>query len=432
MNIYLGHWEWTTHRTENAWAAPGGNALGVFDLRSIPQQSVAGGTPQGYGLFVYDSPQTQSLLLESLGDAPDVLLRPREANAMNALLGVSLARDTLSRMLRQALLDPAITDASGLTRWKPLRFTVGRRCQFSIGGFGWLWDETVDDSHPAIATSAAVFRADYKRQRDFAETRGSVERDRIINALQRYTGSTMQKLYRRMDDATADAILPPEYRLDGWRVPQTTFTETWPTNSTTISTGQDQPWTETANDVQVSSNKLQPVTDASVARARCGTQLSTDDHSHEASYEALGTANVYQCLAGVRNDGSTDDLGYGVWVRRFSGSDSQLVKREPPTAHSVLSEINVDPGATGTVQCQANGSSISGIAGGNTHTPVTDTTHTGQLNVWLGFYNNNTKSDTTLDNHTAADLGRVMGSLAGLGGLAGSGGLAGRGGGLAG
>ena len=162
MQIYLGHWEWLA-RDDGAlgWRAPGGDARGSLDMRPLPAQATAGGEPQGYGIFVYDGPRSHPLLLEDLGDAPDVLLPARSANALSTLLGVSLTRDNLRNMLRQALLDPAAYDATGAARWKPSRCSSQRRCRLWLQPFGLLHDEAVDESHFAHASTLAVFREDY-------------------------------------------------------------------------------------------------------------------------------------------------------------------------------------------------------------------------------------------------------------------------------
>ena len=406
MQIYLGHWEWVIRDDgETGWRAPGGNARGVLDLRPLPAQGTAGGAPQGYGIFVYDGPRSHPLLLEDLGDAPDVLLPARSANAMSTLLGVSLTRDNLRNTLRQALLDPAAYDPTGAARWKPLRCSSQRKCRLLLKPWGLMFDEAVDESHPATASTVAVFRADYQRMRDAAETLSTERRTRSIDALKRYTGSTMRKLYRRMDDALADSILPAAYRLDGWTPPQTTFTESWPTNSTTISTGQDQPWNEDALDVTVDAGRLKKASAAEAdAWGRCLTDLSSDDHRHTCTMNLEEANDSSSGGPSCRKIDSTAQTYYAMVVSRRTSDPFQLLLKFVGGTFTLLDDLAADPGAGDiTVYVEADGDQIEGAAGASVFGPVTDTAITGNLQV--GYTVRDDPLDTVFfDNHTATDL----------------------------
>lgn len=65
-HIYLGQWEWFTEETGvSYWRCPGGDCIGLLDLRPLPAQAKAGGTPEGYGIFVYDYAKSHDLFAHS-------------------------------------------------------------------------------------------------------------------------------------------------------------------------------------------------------------------------------------------------------------------------------------------------------------------------------------------------------------------------------
>lgn len=65
-NYYVGHWVWNS--TDTRWEPPQFNSIiGSLDLRSNSQCAVPGPNPQGWGLFAYSTPQTDSNLVLDLG-----------------------------------------------------------------------------------------------------------------------------------------------------------------------------------------------------------------------------------------------------------------------------------------------------------------------------------------------------------------------------
>src|SRR3989344_5236503 len=53
-HYYFAHWEWHCETEDECyWRSPGGNALGLVDLRPLPAQEKKE-TPEGYGFFSYD------------------------------------------------------------------------------------------------------------------------------------------------------------------------------------------------------------------------------------------------------------------------------------------------------------------------------------------------------------------------------------------
>lgn len=398
--LYLGRWEWKTDLRESSWQAPGGGASGLFDFRSLPQQAKAGGLPEGIGLFIYPTAQVHPLLLADLGTDPTQQVTPPRANAINALLGVSLTRDTFARMIRQAVFDLAVVDPTGQARWKPLRGRLGQRVQLAFpSAFALSWfDEPFSEAHPAHAASLAVFQVDYVRNR---------EQGTPLDALRRWTGATMRALYGRMEDSLAASILPNPYKGDGWLPPQTTFTETWPTNGTGIATGQDQPWTERGGtDVEVSANQLRPVAaDLTLRWGHCDTALATDDHEHSATATVASVLGSSSAGVAVRMATAAETY-YVTRINRESGGPN--LRRLDKVVTGTLTNLvtnDADPGSPVALKCKADASDISGEVGATTLGPTPDTAITGNLNVgYARFRNEVTVGDAQLDGHTAADI----------------------------
>ena len=253
--------------------------------------------------------------------------------------------------------------------------------------------------------------------RDAAETLSTERRTRSIDTLKRYTGATMRKLYRRMDDALADSILPDAYRLDGWKPPQTTFTESWPTDSTTISSGQDQPWNEDSSDVQVDGGKLEQV-DGVDAFGRCLTDLSSDDHRHTLTANITAVADSASGGPACRKIDSTVQTYYAMAVGRNTGDPFQLLLKQVSGTFTDLDSVGTDPGAGDlTVYVEADADQIEGASGATVRGPVTDTAITGHLQIGYAI-RDDVRDHVTLDNHTAADLAaatRTSGRLSLLG-----------------
>ncbi len=209
-HIYVNPWEWHDKGFEFAWRSPGGNAVGSTDLRSRPQQALAGGVPQGYGLFNYPSPQAGAAL--DLGDDMDGPTTPAQREELERLLGLSrnaIRSSSLRDVLREVLI--AHGDPTGLTAAKPFRGILGREFKLSLGGFGYFVREPFSKTHPAYAQTRAVFQADYTRQREALDFVPIDQLERRLNAQRRWTRRTMSKL--GLTDS--DDLLPDPYKGDG-------------------------------------------------------------------------------------------------------------------------------------------------------------------------------------------------------------------------
>ena len=409
MRLVLAPWEWFTEPSGGSyWRKPGGDySGGCLDLRSSADAGTAGPTPAGLGLFAYDTLPVGIQVAADLGDDPLRAMRPAERNALADALGLARAAmpgGPLAAVLAEHVLG-AVSDPTGQARVKPLRMNrLG--AEFHLGGFGRVWTAGLDQAHPNFTRTLQVRRADYARERaSIADLRAAAialgldpdaAETRKLRALRKWTGWDMLALYGRMDATLLADLVPLAHLADGYEQPATTLTESWPTDSTTISTGQDQPWNEDSGDAQVTGGALAPV---NASHGRCTANLSSDNHQHDAT----GTSGADFSSAGInaRKIDSTVQTSYQAHARRQTGTKRFLTKVVAGTFTN-LATNGTDPGASYALQVKADGSSISGLVGAVALGPITDTDITGNLQCGYTFLTG--AGVPTLDAHTMQDI----------------------------
>lgn len=412
MRLYLAPWQWSTGPVGSAWRAPAGSAVAV-DLRS----NVAAGTPaiaSGVGLFQSETPPAGAVLL---GDDPAARMSLARRNALADALRLpraALPDASLAVILTEHVLG-AQADPTGATRVKPLRMT-GQGLAVRLKHFGEVYRAPLDKAHPVYAQTLAVRRADYARERarlGRSRTRAvqlgadpDAAEAAALDALRRWTGHDMRAL-----GATEDELLPVLYLADGSRAPQTVLTESWPTDSTTISSGQDLPWTEELNDASVASGVLGAVSEGANCIVSCDTALSADDHSHSATYAITESATLLAVTGVVaRYDaavgGSNPLNAYIAYGYRLATDDLGRISKYVAGTETTLDTETGDPGATGTMSCTADGSAISGVVGSLPALAATDTAITGylQCGAMVRHQAGMAHGAATLDTHTMSDI----------------------------
>jgi len=186
------------------------------------------------------------------------------------------------------------------------------------------------------------------------------------------------------------------------------LTETWPTNSSDISTGQDNAWTEDsgAGGLQVTSNALQNTSASAAGRAPyMHTDFSSEAHSHEAT-AALGTnsnlAGVYNRCSTTFTFNHTADCYGGEGFRETGFNIRRAVEFNSGT-RTTKSSDSTDPGASLTISISSDSSdSHDVVVGGFSHT-FSDATHS-NLKCGVFLSAENTAGNATLDSHTMQDV----------------------------
>ena len=192
-----------------------------------------------------------------------------------------------------------------------------------------------------------------------------------------------------------------------WTPSTQSFTESWPTDSTTLSSGQDRAWTELEGDLEVASGVLRSVaTTIQSNLASCDSTLDTAAQSHTASFTLTdGLTVINQVHVDVRiADGA--NLYRAVARRRsVTGHNRLAEKRVGGSTTNLIADDAADPGASGTITIKVDGSTITLTIGAYTTTgtdasPQLLTNLKGGANVLGGTL----VTDATLDNHTIADV----------------------------
>lgn len=165
--------------------------------------------------------------------------------------------------------------------------------------------------------------------------------------------------------------------VQGLRVKHSqSHTESWPTNGTTITTGQDNAWTEPGSDMEVSSNRLRTdSTAAAIHNAVSGAGL-LDTVDHRSSWDCAITSKAGTLQRLYMDARYTDNNNlYSARAGRETTNFRQLLKRVA-AAQTVLGSDTTDPGATFTGEISANGSTIKFVYNGSDLFSVTDTSIT--------------------------------------------------------
>lgn len=186
--------------------------------------------------------------------------------------------------------------------------------------------------------------------------------------------------------------------------------ELWPTDGTTLSSGQNEPWSEDEGGFSVVSGWVEldtPVT----GYVRCTASLDTDDHYHQATAE-ISARDSAQRRVGLncRHVGSSTRTYYSMLLIRSTTGDQHRLYKNVSASATNLATDGTDPGGTaGLLKVHTNGSAILGSFGPSAIKlgPITDTSITG--NIQVGFLETHTGgspdfTETRLDNHAFADL----------------------------
>jgi len=157
------------------------------------------------------------------------------------------------------------------------------------------------------------------------------------------------------------------------------FSETWPTAGTTITTGQDQPWNEDSGNVTVvGPGHLECVDIGADVFGRCTSAVSTVDLQTQATCTTLlGSGSGNNSIVGVicRKVDSTVKTFYSLWTNRALTNEKARLRKVVAGLNTTLGTDAVGDigGSAQAYNVQANGSSIQGSAGSLSVGPVTDT-----------------------------------------------------------
>lgn len=363
---YVGPWEWRTENGESFWAPPSG-CIGSIDLRSIPAQSVAGGAPQGMGLFM-----TNGVLLGSnytllgTGHHRDLKTDQRIRDAFPKRDRRRQPQgDDLLGIIYDALGDGS--DPTGDDGPKPLMPSTRGNISICIGGIThsqWMkrgqrhWGKCLD-----------VIR------RDFARTFDDAQKGRLKD----------REHHRRVLDALCD-----KYRVDEWEefIPQklqkeipgrlkheTTYTDNF--NRADGALGAN--WTVVSGTAAVLSNQCRIT--ASDTICRYASDLSSDD-MYSQHVIAAYSDNRYVPGPLTRMSAAASTTYY-LGRQRTDVDTVDLYKRITGTFTLIASTTAAPPSLPFTHQCSVDGSSLSVDVNAVEKLSSSDTAITGALRAGM-------------------------------------------------
>ena len=407
---YIGRWEWYQEVDAKAqvtgfvyWRCPGGNCAGLIDLRSIPQMSMAGGTPEGYGFFVYEEPQLNPSLYY-IGNSLNYPLNVSQKQWIEANLGL-VQIITQSTILDVLYTDLLILngDPTGLDRWKPLRGSLKTGVNLYLANELVKREELTQD-HIVFQCTIEVFRADYTRLKAEGVS---------IEHLRKVIGGKMLSLYGRMGDDLLYPLLGVALE-DAWDKPSTTITESFPGTSDTF--GGDLSWTEVDGDWDNVSDEGALYTigiapSGGAADARADSDLSSADHYAQVALTALEhlAANHYTVAGAASRFSASAETFYTMEVYDPGGEGSKARRMEKVVAGTetvIAGPHDMSFSLPITLKSQANGTAIKGFIGAVEYYSITDSSISGNLRAGLfGFLDDQgTNNGLKLDNFEAADL----------------------------
>lgn len=369
MKTYLGPWQWGDAGGELGWLPPPG-CLGAVDLRTLPEMAQAGGSP-GVGCFVTSGALPSEYTLLGNGDPGETKTTGKLRAAWASVAGFAATGDTLDRLLLDHLTrgsdpdgesapKPLMPSRRGRGHWLELRLHRNvRNRPFAFG-------EDPDDTERVRTLLRREFRA---LMRDAGKGRLK-DRHHHLRVLDFWCEQHGVADWRE--------FVPPDLRADvpGRLRHETTLNESWPTNGTTLSSGQNLTWTETSGNLEVRGGRLGDVGENDYSEARCEHDLSSADHYAQcAVYDITGGTNT-EARAMARFDAAART--HYIYYRQSGISTNRvLAKRVAGTFTSLNSSAAGEPADGTLIKCEISGSSLIGYDAGSANISTTDTSISG-------------------------------------------------------
>lgn len=371
------------------WVRPS-QAVAALDLRPLPAQGISGGAPQGFAFTAcLQSPGgTTVATVPHLSEADTTTMM---RDAWESAMGFRPAGAKLVDLLFDQLTLGA--DPTGDAGPKPLMPTSEGFLEIRLAGHSIVKQETFRYGvHPHTNRVAAVLRRDF--QILWEATNGHDHCRRVLDA-------TCIKY--RVDDWKEFVPRELHAHVPGRLPHQTTITETWPTNSTTLSSGQDHAWTEVSGGWEVISGRCTKSSGLNnqIHRCRCDTVLSTDDHYHQAVLQFPASGSRYHGPA-CRVDSGTTDTFY-LHVFGSPGDNNAYLDKMVSGTQTGLDSAAHTASDGQLAKIQADGSSITGSMAGSEINSATDTAITGLVHIALDQYQPES-GEGLFDTTEAADL----------------------------
>lgn len=407
LNYFLGPWVWD-ESDPNApfYRAPTGT-IGLVDLRPVaPTLSM--------GFFATNVALGSDY--ESFGDGvnrlEDIALTPQQRSLWSSALGIgAISGNRLIDALWETLTLHSDPDGGAVCR--PLMPTHKGILELHLGGHSLIRsDRFTGVDHPAWPKIQALVQRNYRGVRGQGQSDAGMYRSlrespepqrnspqyvfwKSVDAMKRRLGidfntardakaaeseiihSKYLECMRRKLRCPWEDLIPGDLPQEPPRRPDTTLNESWPTDSTTISSGQDLTWAEVSGDLTVSSGRISAVS-GERRRGRAESDLSSDDHyAQQVIYGLTADSITDQSGALTRYAAAADTCyvangrrGDLVYLRKYvTGTLTQLAVTDLGANTSL-------PDGT-VIKNESNGSTIRSLVDDVQIDSVTDTSITG-------------------------------------------------------
>ena len=383
-------WTWYTNNPTNHWGLPASSVGGV-DLRSLPNQAIAGGLPQGFAFAASMQAVAGGTEIAASPHMSECVATAGMRSAWQSATGFTPGGATLTDMLWDQLTTGS--DPTGQSGPKPLMPETGGEIKLYVGGHSLVKSERFRwGIHPHTNRVRDVLRADFAEM--WERTNGDDHCRRCLDA-------TCEK-YRIKDwkefvPARLHAHVPG-------RLPhQTTITESFnQADSTTL--GPDLTWTEVAGSWDTISNQVRIAAASGLVddHARADSDLSSTDHYAQLQVVDLGGAAEINVLGASARFASAANTAYSAFARR--DTDKIRLYKTVAGVETLISEVAITISLPELYKVECNGSTIKAYQAGVERLSASDSAITTGTRGGINGYYNNGATKPLGDLFEAADL----------------------------
>lgn len=396
MHYYLARWEWVTESGFSFWQPPlADQYVACLDFRSLPQQALFGGIPEGWGFFAYPNPVVIANSID-LGDGLAGNINNAKKNGLRNNLGLTgnVSATKLVDILWELYTTHA--DATGLLRWKPLMPNNNNVLELVLNGHSVVKSQKlIPGISPEWNQVIAIYQNEYRKIRELGEL-GFHDRDLHRKFLQ-----TLVEQFHLEPNKFIPADLPIETPLPH----QTVIAESFNTaDSTTL--GPNLSWTELEGDMEVFSNQCRY---ASALNFGHITSRADFDFSSTDQYTQIVFANAINGVASAQGCHCRKDSSATLTYYHFQISDESSDRRRSWTringTFSNIGSTNGSAAVNDVLRGEVNGSTFRFLLNSvQQHTGTNTAINTGSR-CGIGMQSTNTANTRPLiDNFEAGEL----------------------------
>lgn len=400
MNYYLARWEWADTGGFMAWMPPlADQFIASLDFRSLPQQALFGGIPEGWGFFAYPSAVSIAGSID-LGNDIRGIQNPARRTALktNLVLLSDITATNLLDILWE--LYTVHAEPTGLVRWKPLMPDAANNLELVLNGHSVVKSEKlIPEESPEWNQVQAVYQNDYRKIRQ-----EGIEGLHDKDLHRRFLMALVEK-----HKIEPNKFIPLDLPIEEPLPHQTVITENFNTaDSSTL--GPNLTWTELEGDMEVFSNQCRyasALTTGHITSRADVDLVSSHQYSQIVQANALNGHNSAQgCHA--RKDSSAT-MTYYHWQQSDETSDRRRSWRRVTGTFTLLTNTNGSGAVNNVVRGEIEGSTYRLFINGVQQHTGTDTNITGNLRCGIGMHSDNAANTRPLiDNFEAGDISRIL------------------------